>query len=100
MPYPVLSYVFGDSAMYWYRLENHLGQYSLVGTTLHKKTELPQHLVADEKHTYLAGEKCYVATTVANDCILGVSVAKAAGEIELTKAYGVFAVEAKRVEPD
>jgi hypothetical protein len=100
VPFPALGYVFGHSPMYWYRLENHLGRYSLVGTTLHKKTGLPQHLVADEKHTALAGEKCYVATTVANNCILGVSVAKAAGEIELTKAYGVFAEEAKRVEPD
>ncbi|TAL50972.1 MAG: hypothetical protein EPN89_04200, partial [Methylovulum sp.] len=98
--FPALSYVFGHSPMYWYRLENHLGRYSLVGTTLHKNTGLPQHLVADEKHTSLAGEKCYVATTVANNCILGVSVAKAAGEIELTKAYGVFAEEAKRVEAD
>jgi len=100
VPFPALSYVFGHSPMYWYRLENHLGRYSLVGTTLHKNTGLPQHLVADEKHTSLAGEKCYVATTVANNCILGVSVAKAAGEIELTKAYGVFAEEAKRVEAD
>lgn len=100
VPFPVLSSVFGHNPMYWYRLENHLGRYSLVGTTIHKNTELPQHLVADEKHTHLAGEKCYLATTVANDCILGVSVAKAAGEIELTKAYGIFAAEAKRVEPN
>ncbi len=100
VPFPALIYSFGYNSMYWYRLENHLGRFSLVGTTIHKNTELPQHLIADEKHTHLAGEKCYLATTVANECILGVSVAKSASEVELAQAYGVFAEEVKRVKPD
>jgi hypothetical protein len=99
VPFPALSYVFGHDPMYWYRLENHLGRFSLVGATIHSDTEIPQHLIADEKHTHLAGEKCYIATTIANDCILGVSVANNAGEVELTKAYGVFAEEVKRIKP-
>jgi len=99
VPFYALSYVFGRNTMYWYRLENHLGRNSLVGTTVHHKTPLPMHLIADEKHSRLAGEKCYVATTVANNCILGVAMAGNAGEAALTKAYGVFAGEARRIEP-
>ena len=99
VPFYALSYAFGRSAMYWCRLENHLGRNSLVGTTVHHNTPLPVHLIADEKHSRLAGEKCYVATTVANHCILGVAVVGNAGEVALTKAYGVFAGEVQRLEP-
>ena len=96
VPFHALSYVFGRSTMYWYRLENHLGRNSLVGTTVHHNTPLPVHLIADEKHSRLAGEKCYVTTTVASNCIL----AGNAGEVALTKAYGVFSGEAQRLEPN
>ncbi|SJM95509.1 conserved hypothetical protein [Crenothrix polyspora] len=94
-----LSYVFGRSTMYWYRLENHLGRNSLVGATFHHNTPLPLHLIADEKHSRFAGEKCYVATTVASNCILGIAMAGNVVEVALTKAYGVFAGEAQRLEP-
>jgi hypothetical protein len=100
VPFYGLSYVFGHYPMYWYRLENHLGRSSLVGTTIHRDTELPPHLVADEKHTHIVGVKAYVATTVAGNCILGTAVANNADEVALTKAYGIFAEEAKRVKPD
>ncbi|MBF0226715.1 MAG: hypothetical protein HQK76_14780 [Desulfobacterales bacterium] len=79
--------------MYWYRIEQSLGRNSIVGTTVRNPNDLPQHLVADEKHTWISGEKVYVATTVGEECILGVSIAKDAGEESLTKAYGVFKKE-------
>ena len=100
VPFHGLTHVFGRYPMYWYRLENHLGRNSLVGTTVHSTAALPEHLIADEKHTHIAGAKAYVATTVAENCILGVSMASNAGEAALTKAYGIFTEEAKRVKPD
>jgi hypothetical protein len=33
--------------------------------------DLPEHLVADEKHTKILGDKTYVATTAGNGCVLG-----------------------------
>ncbi len=100
VPFWALEYVFGANAMYWYRMEQQLGHLSLVGTTVSDPTLLPENLVADEKHTRLLGDKVYVATTVAEECILGASVASNAGDVALTKAYGQFKEEAAEVDPD
>jgi hypothetical protein len=54
--------------MYWYRLECSLGRSSLVGTTVKAADRLPRHLVADEKHTTMAGEKVYLAATAGGGC--------------------------------
>ncbi len=67
---------------------------------LYKKKLLPKHIAADEKHSRILGDKCYVATTTADGCILGASVAKSAGEQALTKAYGIFKEEANIIDPD
>jgi hypothetical protein len=99
VPFHALAHVFGRGPMYWYRLENHLGRNSVVGTTVRGGTALPKHVLADEKHTRLGGGKCYVATTVAKECVLGVAVAENAGTEALTEAYGVFAGEAKAAGP-
>ncbi len=45
--------VFGRDAMYWYRLQQGLGRFSLVGTTVKSPQRLPADLVADEKHSWL-----------------------------------------------
>ncbi|MEA3344476.1 MAG: hypothetical protein U9Q16_02250 [Patescibacteria group bacterium] len=100
IPFWAIAHVFGKDAMYWYRLENHIGRNSVVGTTIKKPELLPEHIVADEKHSRIKGEKCYIATTAAFDCILGVSIAKNASEISLTKSYGVFLEESQRLKPD
>ena len=100
VPFWVMAKLFGRNHMYWYRMERGLGRNSVVGTTIQKAEDLPQHLVADEKHTWAEGEKVYVACTVAKECILGVSVAENAGEEALTKSYGVFKGEALRMDPD
>jgi hypothetical protein len=95
-----LTYVFGRNDTYWYRLIQQLGRNSIVGTTLKDPTQLPEHLLADEKHTDLNGEKAYLAITVAEDCVLGASVARAADEKELTQAYRSFKTEAQQLKPD
>ena len=57
--------------MYWHRLERAYGRFSLVGTTVKDPERLPPHLVADEKHTTLAGKKIYLAATAGGGCCLG-----------------------------
>jgi len=100
VPFHALKYVFGENSMKWFRMEQSLGRNSIVGTTIRWADDLPEHVVADEKHTWVSGEKAYIATTCANHCILGVSVASAADETELTKAYGVFKNETQEIQPN
>jgi len=100
VPFWMLSYAFGRNAMYWYRIETALGRNSLVGTTARNPCDLPEHLVADEKHTKILGDKVYVATTVGNGCVLGASIATDAGEKSLVKAYSVFKDETQRIKPE
>jgi hypothetical protein len=94
-----LTEVFGRSPMYWHRLECALGRPSLVGTTVQAPDRLPRHLVADEKHTTLGGQKVYLAATAGGGCCLGMAVAQTAGNDDLTKACGVFRDEARRLGP-
>lgn len=86
--------------MYWHRLECSLGRSSLVGTTVKAAERLPRHLVADEKHTTLAGEKVYLAATAGSECCLGMALAETAGNDHLEAAYGVFRDEARRLDPE
>ncbi len=100
VPFWALAHVFGRDENYWYRLVGSLGRYSIVGTTIKDKEKLPEHLLADEKHTGLNGEKVYIATTVGEDCVLGASLALNADEETLTTAYGVFQAETKPLQAD
>jgi hypothetical protein len=100
VPCWAIAHVLGHDAMYWYRLEQSLGRFSLVGPTVKNPEHLPKDLVADEKHSWLKGERVYIATTAAHDCILGASVALSASPRALEKAYGVFASEAQAVDAD
>ena len=70
VPFWALARVFGRDPMYWYRLECGLGRFSVVGTTV-RQAELPEHLLADEHHQTLDGEKVYIATTVGAGCCPG-----------------------------
>lgn len=56
--------------------------------------------MADEKHSWLKGERVYIATTAAQDCIVGASVALSASQAALEKAYGVFASDAQALEAE
>ena len=89
-----LTRVFGRNDMCWERMELRFGRNSIVGTTVKQAENLPQDVLADEKHTRLNGEKVYVATTVGSDCVLGASVALKADADSLTEAYGHFKTEA------
>lgn len=99
VPFWALTYVFGRDDMYWQRLVASFGRPEVVGTTVKDPDKLPEHLLADEKHTRLNGEKTYIATTVAAGCVLGASLALAADEEHLTQAYGQFKQEAQRLKP-
>jgi hypothetical protein len=99
VPFWALSHIFGKDPMYWYRIEQALGRNSIVGTTVRKPDDIPNHLAADEKHTRILGNKVYVATTVGNECILGASIAEDAGEEALTGAYKVFKDESQCLKP-
>ena len=99
VPFWALSYVFGKDPMYWYRMEQALGRNSIVGTTLRNPDNIPLHLGADEKHTWILGDKIYVAATVGNECILGASIAKDAGEKALKDSYKVFKDESQCLKP-
>jgi hypothetical protein len=90
---------FGHGEMYWYRVVERLGRSSLVGATVRDPARLPEHLAADEHHADWAGQKGYIATTVGGGCILGVALTSAADDDHLQEAYGVFAAEARDVEP-
>ena len=57
----------------------------------------PPQLLADEKHTWWRGDKVYVATTVAEGCLLGAELSQTAGSDDLQAAYGVFADESRVV---
>jgi len=98
VPFWALARVFGRNPMYWYRLETSSGRNSIVGTTV-RQADLPDHLLADEHHQTLQGEKVYVATTVAEGCCLGAALSETADEEGLTRAYGAFKQEAENVEP-
>jgi hypothetical protein len=100
VPCWAIAHVFGRNAMYWYRLEQGLGRFSVVGTTVKNPERLPQDWVADEKHSGLQGERVYIAPTAAHDCLLGASVAPSASQADLEKAYGVFASAAQVLDAD
>ncbi len=59
VPFWVLALIFGYTIMHWWRLEKSIGRYSLVETTVQHPDNLPQHLAADEKHSWLDGAKVY-----------------------------------------
>jgi hypothetical protein len=100
VPFWGLTYVFGRNDMYWQRLVQHLGRYDLVGTTIKEPACLPEHLIVDEKHMALNGERAFIAMTVGDECVLGAAVALKAAPTELTEAYGEFKQEALHLKPD
>lgn len=90
VPFDALAHVFGRNEMFWYRAYVSLGRNSVAGTTVRDPSLLPEHLIADEKHTRHNSEKVYVTTTVAQGCILGSGLAGNAGTDALPKVTGIF----------
>ena len=100
VPYWALTYVFGKNDMFWFRQFCHFGRYNIVQATVKDLEKLPEHLLADEKHIHINGEKAYIATTVAKDCVLGASISLSADEEGLTEAYDHFQEEILHLKPD
>lgn len=100
VPFWALTHVFGKDDSYWYRVSQQLGRPSLVGTSIKQADALPDHLLADEKHTRILGNKAYIACTVAQECVLGAAISLSASEQGLTEAYSNFKEEACDLNPD
>ena len=100
VPCWLISEVFGHNEMFWYRHLERLGRNSVVSTTVFDPEHLPEHLAADEHHCHWQGEKGYIATTAAEDCLLGVALTDEADQEHLQAAYGVFAQEARELLPE
>jgi hypothetical protein len=100
VPFEALAYVFGRDAMYWYRAWLAFGRPNLVGTSIKAADQMPKHLIADEKITWLDKDEVCVPTTVGGGCILGISVTENEDSAALQTAYGEFAVEAAAIFPD
>jgi hypothetical protein len=96
----LLTIGFGHSARYGPRVVERLGRSSRVGATIRDPARLPAHLAADEHHADWAGQKGYVATTGGGGGILGVALTASADDVHLREAYGVFAAEARDVDPE
>ena len=99
VPFEALAYGFGHDAMFWYRAYVSIGRNTIVGTTVKGADKLPKNVLADEKHSRLQGEKIYIPTTVAQECILGADIAEDAGTKALTEAYQTFKTESKQLDP-
>lgn len=99
VPFEALAYGFGRYGMFWYRAYVSVGRNSIVGTTVKDADKLPQDVVADEKHSRRQGQKVYIPTTVAQECILGADIATDAGTQALTAAYETFKTESQQLDP-
>ncbi len=91
-----LARVFKKDVMTIYRLRTSLGRYNLVGTTVKAPDTIPTDVVADEKHSPISGKTVYLATTVGQNCFLGVSISPGADEAALTTADRQFQPEAQQ----
>lgn len=100
VPFAALAHTLGRNPMFWYRATVSLGRASIVGTTVKTAASLPPDVLADEKHTWLKGTLQYLATTVAQGCLLGAELAARADTPTLQEAYQVFKQEAQQVSAD
>ncbi|MCY7356967.1 MAG: hypothetical protein LH609_05765 [Rudanella sp.] len=98
MPYAVIAQLLGRDASFWERCEQSLSRISVVGSVC-KTGSLPLHLAADEKVTYWNGQEAYVSLSSSGDCVFGAELSLKEDTAQLQEAYGVFAQEARDVEP-
>lgn len=100
VPFWVIAVVFGRNAMYWYRMFIRISTFNLTATTVYNKSQMPQHILADEFHIRIKKTKAYIATVVGGNCFLGTEASWQANEEKLKEAYGVFKEEANSVVND
>jgi len=99
-PYHVIADNHGANAMYWYRAELSLGCNNIVGTTVKRMDKMPRHLIVDEHHSRLKGNKVYICTTVGGNCFLGAAVSNSISFSDLRNAYGIFKSELNKLHPN
>ena len=56
VPFRALASVFRKTPMHRHRLEQAIGRESIVGTTIRQAGDLPEHVVADDKHSRIRGD--------------------------------------------
>ena len=100
VPFWALAFVFGRNPMWWYRLYLCLGRSSVVGSSVYKAESLPEDILADEHHIRIRGQKAYIATTIGQECILGVEACAKADEATLMESYQVFQQEASDIKAE
>lgn len=98
-PYHAIAASHGADPMFWYRAELSLGRNNIVGTTVKSQDKMPKHLLVDEHHARLGGQKVYVCTTVGGNCFLGAAVSPSVSFQDLMVAYGVFKNELNKLHP-
>ena len=99
-PLMLLPMFLGTMPCFGTRAYLSMGRNSIVGTTVKKAELLPEHVVADEKHSRQKSGKVYIATTVAQGCIVGSALTSAANTEALTEAYKDFKEEAQNIAPE
>lgn len=82
-----------------YRLEQSLGRFRVVGTTVKSPEQWPQDLVGDAQQRWLKGARVSLATTAGHDGRWGAAVSTSASQQDVTQASGVCANEARDVDP-
>lgn len=99
VPLWAVVYCFGGDEAKWYRRFNHLGRFSIVGTTIKAPALLPAHLSSDEKITFCSGREVYGCVTSAGECILGADLSLSEDEKGLGEGYAAFKQEALDLQP-
>ena len=89
----------GGNQQKWLDRVNHLGRFSIVGTTVKSPDLLAESLTADEKITFLNGKEVYACVTVGENCILGADLSLTEDEDGLKESYDVFKQEALNIAP-
>lgn len=84
---------YGGNQQHWLDRVNHLGRFSIVGTSVKSAAVLADSLTADEKITFLNGKEVCACITVGGDCILGADLSLTEDQQGLSEAYGVFKTE-------
>lgn len=91
---------FGENQQKWLDRVNHLGRFSIVGTTVKNPDLLAESLTADEKITSLNGKEIYACVTVGENCILGADLSLTEDEHGLKESYDVFKQESLNIAPN
>jgi hypothetical protein len=98
VPYDIIAEVLGRDGAYWERAEKGLSRMSIVGTVC--KGEIPTHLAADEKVTFINGKECYGTLTAGKNCVLGAHISLSEDTEGLQVAYQSFKDECLDCQPD